>query len=98
MADVPRFREGVILRFTLARIADLFNACEQLPEPERRAAYDEIKRRIDEIRLIKTDPSGVTQNFAERCRDLADLAPNDKIQNILLMIAQVCETDRAADV
>jgi len=92
MADVPRFREGVILRFTLARIADLFNACDQLSEPEKQAAHDEIRRRLKDIHY------GATQDFAARCRELSALAPNRKIQNILLMIAQVCETDRAADV
>jgi len=97
MADAPRFSEKIILRFTLARIADLFNACEQLPESEKQAAYDEIKRRIEEIRPIRTDYPDATETFSERCRKLAVSAPNDKIQNILLMIAQVCETEGAAN-
>ena len=93
MADVPSFREKLILRFTFARIADVFNACQQLPEPDKRAAYDEIKRRIKELSPARLDHSGATQSFAERCRELAALAPNDKIENILLMIAQICEAE-----
>jgi hypothetical protein len=93
MADVPSFREKLILRFTFARIADVFNTCELLPEPEKQAAYDEIKRRIKQIGPVRADRSGATQTFTERCRELAALAPNDKIKNIMLMIAQICEAE-----
>jgi hypothetical protein len=38
-----------------------------------------------------------TAGFAIRCLELAATAPNDKIRNALLTIAQISETETAAD-
>jgi hypothetical protein len=91
--DIPRFREGLILRITLARIADVFNACRKLVDPDRQMAFDDIESRLRQFGSEPTVESPAPIEFAERCRQLAESAPNDKIQNILLMIAQVSETE-----
>ena len=91
--DIPRFREGLILRITLARIADVFNACSKLVDSDRQVAFDDIEGRLRQLGSEQTDKPSAPIDFAERCRQLAESAPNDKIQNILLMIAQVSETD-----
>jgi hypothetical protein len=91
--DIPRFREGLILRITLARIADIFNACSKLVDPDRKMAFDDIESRLRQSLSEQTDASPAPIEFAERCRLLAESAPNAKIQNILMMIAQVSETE-----
>lgn len=91
--DIPRFRERLILRITLARIADVFNACSKLADPDRQMAFDDIESRLRQLGSEQTDESSAPIEFAERCRRLAESAPNDKIRNILLMIAQVSDTE-----
>src|ERR1700685_2691739 len=91
--DIPRFRERLILRITLARIADVFNACSKLVDPDRQMAFDDIESRLRQLGSEQTDESPAPIEFAECCRQLAESAPNDKIQNILLMIAQVADTE-----
>jgi len=91
--EIPRFREGLILQITLARIADVFNACSKLVDPDRKVAFDDIESRLRKLVSEQTDKPPAPIEFAKRCRQLAECSPNDKIQNILLMIAQVSETD-----
>jgi len=91
--EIPRFREGLILQITLARIADVFNACSKLVDPDRKVAFDDIESRLRKLVSEQTDKPPAPIEFEKRCRQLAECCPNDKIQNILLMIAQVSETD-----
>jgi hypothetical protein len=90
--DIPSFRERLILRITLARIADVFNACSKLVDPDRQVAFDDIESRLRQLGSEQIDESPAPIEFVKRCRQLAESAPNEKIQNILLMIAQVSET------
>ena len=91
--DIPRFRERLILQITLARIADVFNACSKLVDPDRKMAFDDIESRLRQLGSEQTHGSPAPIEFARCCRKLAESAPNEKIQNILLMIAQVSETE-----
>jgi len=47
--EIPRFREGLILQITLARIADVFNACSKLVDPDRKLAFDDIESRLRKL-------------------------------------------------
>ena len=93
MSDgLPNFSNKLILRITLARLADVFDACEKLPQPEKEVACEEIVRRVRALTpnpIGEPDPSA--QSFIDRCRELAACAPNEKVGKALLMIASVCE-------
>jgi hypothetical protein len=97
-SDTQSFKEKLILRITLARIADVFKSCEDLPQLEKQLAYEEIDQRMRALMprpVGEPDPSA--QSFIDRCRELAASAPNVKVQKALLMIASVCEADPSSN-
>ena len=100
--DTPSFKERLELRVTLSRLDAVFEACNRLPEVDKELLYEEIRKRvpvyapqaIPEIRpetSVSTEEAPAT--FIDRCRELADIAPNDKVRNALLMIMRACEAE-----
>jgi hypothetical protein len=96
------FRERVELRIAHHKVADVFETCSKFGEPDKRTLFEEISKRL----LQHMPPARVgaalaasasPSSFADRCLDLAAIAPNDKIRNVLLTIASICEAESKTD-
>ena len=93
------FVERLELRITMRRVAEFFKALSNLDEPDKGILCQEISKHLREympdapvnLAALTVPP----QSFVDRCRELATLAPNDRIQSILLKIADVYEVEVA---
>jgi hypothetical protein len=97
-------QERLELRIALSRLDAVFEACDKLPEVEKELIYKEIRKRAlrdvpqkipeaNSATFVSTNQTPAT--FIDRCRGLADIAPNDKIRNALFMIVRACEAEMA---
>jgi len=82
------FRERVELRATFHKAAEVFEACSKFKEDDKVMLLLEMSKQLNEL-MPPTPKAG----FAVRCLELAAAAPNDKIRNALLTIAQISEAD-----
>jgi len=96
------FVERLELRITLRRVAEFFEALSKLDEPDKEILLEEIANNLREympgVPSILVPPTLPLQSFIDRCRDLATVAPNDRIRNILLRIADVYEIEAVVEV
>jgi len=100
----PSFKERLNLRITLSRLDAVFEACNKLPEVDRELIYEEIRKRVLQ-HAPQVTPEGLPETaaptdkapgtFVDRCRELAEVAPNDKVRNAMLMIVRACEAEVA---
>jgi hypothetical protein len=97
-------KERLELRIALSRLDAVFEACNKLPEVEKELIYREIRKRVlrdapreipeaNAAAFVSTNRTAAA--FIDRCRGLADIAPNDKIRNALFMIVRACEAEMA---
>jgi len=91
------FVEKLELRITMRRVAEFFEALSQLDGPDKAILFEEIVRNLREYMPNASvnlgAPTSPRQSFVDRCRELATVAPNDRIQNILLKIADVYQVE-----
>ena len=83
------FLERVDLRIAFHKVKDVFETCRKLKDADKEMLLQEISKQL--IQLMP--PSPATAGFAIRCLELAAAAPNDKIRNALLTIAQISEAE-----
>ena len=97
MAAVERpFRERLELRIAFVKADRLFETCDKLADADKLSLYDELKKRLVDrgVAIEASVPSPTAPiRFGERCLELATLAPNEKIRNVLLTIARICEVE-----
>jgi hypothetical protein len=100
----PSLREKLNLRITLSRLDAVFEACNKLPEIDKELIYGEIRKRVlqhapqvtPESKPETAAPADkVLATFVDRCRELAEVAPNDKVRNAMLLIVRACEAEVA---
>ena len=92
------FAEKLELRITMRRVAEFFEALSKLDEPDKGMLFSEITKNLREYMpdapiINPAAPTSPPKSFVDRCRELATLAPNDRIQNILLKIVDVYEVE-----
>ena len=98
--DMKRpFVEKLELRITMRRVAEFFAALNALSEPDKGILFQEV---VKCLREYMTDaainpavPTARPESFVEQCRALATIAPNDRIEHVLLKIADVHELELA---
>jgi hypothetical protein len=99
--SAPSSKERLKLRTALSKLDAVFEACSRLPAIEKGLIYEEIRKRVpgDAPPEVLPPPSATTvqtpATFIERCRGLADIAPNDKVRSALLMVVRACEAEMA---
>ena len=81
------FLERVDLRIAFHKVKD--ETCRKLKDADKEMLLQEISKQLTQL----MPPSPATAGFAIRCLELAAAAPNDKIRNALLTIAQISEAD-----
>ena len=97
------FIANLELRITIRRIADVFEALDTLDKSDKEALIEEFAKHLREhmpnslLNLVAMPSTPSPQSFSDRCRELAALAPNDRIQHILLKIAHVHEVEAALE-
>lgn len=98
----PPLKEQLRLRITVARLDAVFEACNSLPQNERDLFYAEMAKRLLQhapqaiSKVPSNSPASTVKTleaFVERCRGLADSAPNEKVRNALQMIVRFCEAE-----
>jgi hypothetical protein len=91
------FVTNLELQITMRRITDFFEALSKLGEPDKGILLQEISRQMREhmpdATIIATPQKSSPQSFADRCSELAESAPNDRVQSILRKIALVFEIE-----
>jgi hypothetical protein len=83
------FLERVDLRIAFHKVKDVFETCRKLKDADKEMLLQEISKQLTQL----MPPSPATAGFAIRCLELAAAAPNDKIRNALLTIAQISEAE-----
>jgi hypothetical protein len=99
------FKERLRLRIALRRLDSVFEICNELSELDRQTLCETMNERALQHLALPSNAKlpalddVVPARFSDRCRELAAHAPNYKIANALLMMAQVfeAETDAASD-
>ena len=96
------FVENLELRITLRRVSEFFEAVSQLGEPDKGILLQEISRQLREhIPDEPVQPPAIktvsSENFVDRCRELAEAAPNDRVRDILRKIALAFEVAAAVE-
>jgi len=95
------FVENLELRITMRRIAEFFEAMNKLNEPDRGMLFQEIAKRLSEYMpdppISLAAPTSRPESFVDRCRELATMAPNNRIEHVLLKIAHVHEIEVAVE-
>jgi len=97
----PTLKDRLKLRIILGRLDAVFEACNRLPAVEKKLLYEEIRKRVPGDALPEPRPAPAASTgqmpatFIDRCRGLADIAPNDKVRSALLMIVRACEAEKA---
>jgi hypothetical protein len=84
------------------RLNSVFELCSELSELDRKAVYETMRERA----LQHLPPPSSTKlpdlddiypaKFSDQCRELAAHAPNSKIANALLTMAQIFEAEAEA--
>jgi hypothetical protein len=82
------FRERVELRATFHKAAEVFEACSKFKEADKVMLLLEMSKQLNQLM-----PPTPTAGFALRCLELAATAPNNKIRNALLAMAQISEAE-----
>jgi hypothetical protein len=97
------FVTNLELQITIRRIADFFEALIELGEPDKGILLQEISRQMREhmpdapVNPVAAPRRFSPQSFADRCSELAESAPNDRVQSILRKIALVFEVEAGVD-
>jgi hypothetical protein len=96
------FKERLGLRIAIRRLDSVFEICNELSELDRRTLFETMKERAlqhlpppSSARLPDLDDI-IPANFSDQCRELATHAPNIKIANALLTMAQIFEAEADA--
>ena len=91
------------VQITIRRIADFFEALSKLDEPDRGILLQEISRQMHNhmpdapVNAVVAPRKSSPQSFADRCSDLAESAPNDRVRSILHKLALVFEVEAAVE-
>ena len=96
------FKERLGLRIALRRLDSVFEICNELSELDRQTLYETMNERAlqhlplpSHTKLPALDDI-IPDRFSDRCRELAGHAPNYKIANALLTMAEVFEAEADA--
>jgi hypothetical protein len=93
------FKERLGLRIALRRLDSLFEICNELPELDRQTLYETMNERalqhlpLPSITKLPALDDIIPARFSDQCRELATHAPNYKIANALLNMAQIFEAE-----
>ena len=91
------FREKLEYKIALRKINSAFEACSKF-EAEDKKMLLEVMGNL----LLQHDPSSAVETlrpdevsplFSDRCLELAGVAPTDEIREVLLKIADWCQTE-----
>jgi hypothetical protein len=96
------FVANLEVRITMRRIADFFDALSKIGEPDKEILLQEISRQMREhmpdAPIAAAAPKKSSpQSFADRCSELAESAPNDRVETILRRIALTFEVEAAIE-
>ena len=91
------------VQIAMRRIADFFDALSKLDEPDKGILLREISRQMHKhmpdtpFAAVAAHRESSPQSFADRCSELSESAPNDRVQSILRNIALVFEVEAAIE-
>jgi hypothetical protein len=94
--DRPRpFKEKLNLQIALIKFDSAFAECDKLPDMDKQEVLERIRERLHWHMPPSAEPPAPLK-IGDQCRKLANNAPNEKIRNALLTIAQICDSEADA--
>jgi hypothetical protein len=91
------------LQIAMQGIANFFESLSKLDEPDKGILLQEISRQMHNhmpdapVNAVVAPRKSSPQSFADRCSELAESAPNDRVQTILRKIAFAFEVEAAVE-